>query len=146
MDIPKLDDDTAIPDEEFLYRGVHHTQVKEDGTISSGAFVSGTNPHPSIDRSSLTTPEESLARKPSSVALARLTAGAVRERTVGVKGDPKPENPAHALIIRDPRCVHSAWKRVAKHLADACSWAIAPGTRSDFIVYGGRTVKQAGRR
>lgn len=128
MDIPQLEDDPSILDDELLYRCIHPSLWYPGGKLKHGAFI--TRGHPSVDRAQLTTPEDSLARKPNSKALAQLTAKAVRKHTVGVKADScpphAPDNPAHALIIRDPQHGYSKWKRVAKKLRDACSWAIAP--------------------
>lgn len=125
MDIPELQDDPSILDDELLYRCIHPSQWYPDGRLNHGAFV--TAGHPSVDRACLTTREESLARKPNSKALAQLTARDVRKHTVGVRAKPiVPDNPAHALIIRDLRKRRGEWKRAAKQLRDACAWAIPP--------------------
>jgi len=125
-----LHDDADILDEELLYRAILPDWInKESGEVSSVAFISRIDPHVSVDRSSLTTSSDSLERQPRSVALAQLTAGKVREETTGVASAPIDGNPAHALIIRDPEKSNSAWKKAARRLARACTWALAP--RSD---------------
>lgn len=120
-----LRDDPLIPDEEGLYRCIHrlHFDSAEDRP-KSATFKSKTNPHPSVDRASLSTPEQSLARKPDSIGVACLTAGVVRECTVGIASNPLPHNPAHAAIIRDLTLSDSQWSRTARKLAKACIWAL----------------------
>jgi hypothetical protein len=50
----------------------------------------------------------------------------VREFTIGVASTPKSYNPAHAEIIRDFSMSNNQWSKVARSLAKACDWAIAP--------------------
>jgi hypothetical protein len=118
-------DDPSISDEEGLYRCIHplHYDEAEDRP-SSATFKSKTDPHPSVDRESLSTPEESLARKPNHMGVARLITGTVRELTVGVASDPLEDNPAHAMIIRDLTMSDHHWNKVARKLAKACTWAL----------------------
>lgn len=124
-------DDPRIPDEEPQYRTVHPLHIDRDNKKPrSAAFISkrrSDNVHPSVDRSSLSTPEQTLARKPRHVAVAALLAGTVREHnTLGLAWVPVSGNRAHALILRDLSITDSAWKRVAYKLALACRWAISP--------------------
>ena len=120
-----LTDDPSIPDGELLYRSVHPEHIKQDGSVTSSAFEGAGGPHISVDRASLSTPEETLARLPKHVRVVQLVTGYVRTITPGVASDPVPGNPAHAQIIRDPSLSRSKWKEVKRHLATACSWAIS---------------------
>ena len=123
-----LRDDPDIPDEEQLYRGILPYHIKEGGIVSSGTFITRPDPNVSVDRSSLSTAQDSLLRLPKSEALAQLGAGSVRKVTSGVASAPTEANPAHALIIRNPLLSRGDWKRAAKRLAAACVWAVPPGT------------------
>ncbi len=120
-----LVDDPSIPDTEGLYHSIHPLQVK-DGGVSSGAFTSRNNPHPSVDRSSLTTPQATLSRHPHHVGVAQLSAAQARQCSDGVAPLPVEGNPAHAVIIRPKHWNDSEWKKAARTLARACTWAIAP--------------------
>jgi len=121
-----LKDDPTIPDCERLFRGIHESHRKPDNTVSSGAFKSSTNPHVSVDLSSLSTPEETHKRRPSDIGVVQLIAGTVRGITPGVVRDPIDGNPAHALIIHDFNLSEGQWKQVAHKLAKACVWRIPP--------------------
>ena len=125
-----LRDDPSIPDKEWLYRGVVDDHIKRDGKprVTSAAFdTRRKTDHVSVDRSSLCTDDETLERLPSSVAVAKLRTGDARAHTPGVASQPLiPENPAHALIIRDPSISNSKWRTVRRKLANACTWAITP--------------------
>jgi len=120
-----LENDASIPDEEPLYRGIHPHFVNA-GAVSSAAFISRPDPHISVDRSSLSSPEATLRRHAGYAGVAWVSAGSVRTVTVGVASDPLPQNPAHALIIRDPAMTHGMWKKVARTLAKACTWVLGP--------------------
>ena len=122
------EDDSSILDSELLYRSIHPSFVKPGGTISSSAFISSTNPHVSVDRSTLSTAEESRQRRPKDAGIAQLLTGIVRSLTIGVASAPTPENRAHALIIRDLSMTHGQWKKVANELARACQRIIAPSS------------------
>ena len=123
---PDPKDDPSIPDEELLYRGVHRIHLKPGPALSSGTFISRTNPHPSVDRASLSTPEETHQRRPTDVGVVKLVTGFVRSLTPGVASDPIGGNPAHALIIHDRSLSRSQWKEVALSLARSSAWAIPP--------------------
>ena len=124
LDLP-LQDDPSIPDQEQLYRAIHPLHMMDDG-ISSAAFNCGRE-HVSVDRSSLSTPSETLQRLQNCKGVAQITTGRVRKVTrIGVASDPKDDNPAHALIIRDPSMSHGAWKKAARALAKSCTWALPP--------------------
>ena len=119
----ELRDDPTIPDGELLYRRIHPNQIT-DGRVSSAAFKSRTDPHPSVDLSSLCSPRETLARHPGHAGVAQLLTGDARKVTNGVARAPTDDNPAHGLIL-DPRPQLSR-TRVAKVLASACTWVIPP--------------------
>ena len=129
-DNAEFKDDLRISDEETLFRTVHLNHITgAGGKPGPGAFISklrSQNVHPSVDRSKLSTPEQSLARKPKHIAVAELEAGTVREYTVGVVWYPIAGNEAHAMILRNLSISDSQWKRVAYKLARACEWAIPP--------------------
>jgi hypothetical protein len=119
-----LKDDPTIPDSELLYRGIHQSQVKQPGNeVSSAAFK---NPGISVDLSSLSTPQQTHSRRPSDVGVIQLVTGTVRTITPGVARDPVEGNPAHALIIHDFSLGTKERVRVARRLAKASTWAIAP--------------------
>jgi hypothetical protein len=120
-----LRDDPRIPDEEALYRSIHPTQVS-GGEPTSAAFRGNRDEHLSVDRAALARAEETLARHPGHAGIAAILAGQAREHTPGVAWQPLPVNGAHALILRDLRLGSSRDRRVARKLAKACSWAIAP--------------------
>lgn len=131
---PSLKDDPSIEDSDWLFRTVHPQQVKEGSKVSSAAFKSGSNPHTSVELGSLTTPEDTLKRRPEHAGVVRLATGAVRgikPGVVGVSRDPIPEsesqpaNAAHAIIIRQltPKCVY---REAAHKLAALCEWVIGP--------------------
>jgi len=119
-------DDPTIPDCELLYRGIHVSHIKEDNEVASAAFKSKTNPHISVDLSSLSTPEETHRRRASDAGVVQLLTGTVRSITPGVVRNPIEGNPAHAFIIHDFKLSAGEWKKVARKLARASVWAIAP--------------------
>ena len=121
-----LKDDPTVPDYELLYRGIHPSQVMEGNEVSSAAFKSKTNPHISVDLSSLSKPENTLAGRPSCAGVVELVTRTVRSITPGVVRDPIDGNPAHALIIHDFKLSGGQWNQVARKLAKACVWVIAP--------------------
>ena len=96
--------EVEIPDGELLYRRIYpdpgHLVPLEDGTgyrPRSGALRS---PEPlSVDRSSLSTPEETRDRDTyRAFHVAAIAAGVARSCGCGVRPDPDEGNPAHALI------------------------------------------------
>jgi len=117
---PCFQDDPSIPNTEFLLRTIHSDFIKQ-GCVSSGAFHSSTDRHVSVDRHSLSSPEQSLARRPKHVGVVQLLTGFVRGLGLAVASDPLPENPAHALIVEAAQS-----KKIAKQLATACTWALGP--------------------
>ena len=77
----------------------------------------------SVDRASLTTPQESVGRAGrAGFFLASLLAGGVRELGLAVEPDPLPHNVSHALIIGDND------KVLSRKLAAMCT--ILPGIES----------------
>jgi len=98
------DDKEAIPDDELLFRRIYpdpgHLVPLGDGTgyrPQSGALRS---PAPlSVDRASLSTPEETRDRdKSSPFHVAAVPAGAVRSVGCKVVRDPEQGNLAHCLV------------------------------------------------
>lgn len=120
-------DDTTIANSEGLYRRIHPIQwkyVKEinDYRVTSAAFKDNRS-QISVDLSSLTTPQEALARaarKDITYALASITADDARKQEQGVVRNPLEDNPAHALIIGQQP------DRVCKALARIARWVIPP--------------------
>jgi hypothetical protein len=126
---PSLKNDPSIPDSELLLRTIHPEQLKGANGVSSTAFKSTTNPHTSVELGSLTSPDETLARRPGHAGVVKLLTGRVRgikPGVVGVTGDPVPENPAHALIIRE--LTPSVYRKTARELAGLCEWVVGPRT------------------
>jgi len=123
MDAPSYPpDDPNISDDELLYRTIHPHFINE-GRVTSAAFLSRKDPHVSVDLASLSTPEQSLARRPAHAGVVQLVTGFVRSLRLAVAGDPLPENPAHALIVAAAQS-----KQIARQLARASAWVIAPRT------------------
>lgn len=121
-----LEDDPSILDSEFLYRSIPkvHIDINNNNNVTSAAFKS--KPHISVDRSTLTTKEETLKRHPWHVGVAQLLAGNVRSLSLEVASTPRKENSAHAEILRDPSLGGSAWNRKAKSLASFCALYMEP--------------------
>jgi hypothetical protein len=126
-----LQDDSTIPDNELLYRAINRSHL-DGARIASAAFISRTNlgrsvePHVSVDRSSLSSPEETLQRHRWAAGIAQLVTRTVRSFNLRVAHRPIPDNPAHTLIVRDLKLTDSAWKKIARKLATSCTWAISP--------------------
>ena len=127
-----LKDDPTIPGSELLFRRVVWCFVINGNGVASAAFINRdrSDPHVSVDLSSLSTPRETLSRWPSAAGVVQLLAGFVRDHTLGVARYPVEGNPAHALIIRDLQMSRGQWKEVARKLAKACVWAIHPRSRT----------------
>lgn len=122
-----LTDDPDIPGDEFLYRSILPSQfVEREGRPSSAAFYSSTDPNISVDRASLSSPRETLDRRPGATRVAQISAGQARatENVAGVASDPIWDNPAHALIFPEDGVAKSAWVTTARKLAKASSWAL----------------------
>jgi hypothetical protein len=129
-----LKDDPSIPDSEWLLKTVNPVWVKDGNIVSSGAFRTRPDPHTSVELGSLTTPEDTLKRRPGDAGVVRLPTGAVRgikPGVVGVSRAPIPEselrraNRAHAIIIREQR-PNKVYTVAAKRLAMLCEWVIGP--------------------
>jgi hypothetical protein len=117
-------DDPSIPDSEFLYRTIHPVFYAEGGRVSSAAFLNRRDPHVSVDRASLSTPEESLARHPKHTGVVQVLTGFVRnDLKLGAASDPLPENSAHALIVGAAQS-----KQIARQLARASTSVLGPAT------------------
>ena len=96
----------VIGDDDWLYRRIHETHVRPDGTVTRGVFYMRGNrpdPHISVDVARLTTPMETLQRGPSrgEWGVAQLAARTPRAEGFTVRHQPEPENYAHAKIEGD---------------------------------------------
>jgi hypothetical protein len=107
-ELPPDVDDPSIPDEELLYRrvplqpsdNVQPTDVEGEYRPSSGNFRS--DGPLSVDRASLTTPEQTRDRgRPVVFHVAQVYVKAARQCGCRLVKDPIPENPAHVLIFGD---------------------------------------------
>lgn len=105
-ELPPDVDDLSIPDEELLYRriplhlpdNIQPTEVTGEFRPSSGNFRS--DGPLSVDRGSLTTPEETRDRgKPTLFHVAQIHAKIVRQCGCRLVKDPMPDNPAHILLF-----------------------------------------------
>ena len=122
----KLTDDPSIPDDESLYRSILPNQVKPgEDRPSSAAFFSAPDLNISVDRASLSSPRETLERRPEATRVAQLRAGRARatKNVAGVASCPIAGNPAHALIFPQHGVAKSAWHTTARKLAKASTWA-----------------------
>jgi hypothetical protein len=125
-------DDPMIPDEELLFRAIHPSHVI--GTqITSATFCSRSNSHPSVDRSNFSTPTQTLKRFPNSAGVIQIITGNVRALNLGVASAPLPDNPAHAVIIRNLSLSQGKWKELARQLVRASEWIIPPNSKPDLI-------------
>lgn len=120
-----LADDPDIPDEERLYRSIHPRQV-HGNRPSSAAFYSRTNLNISVDRASMSTPEETLARHGGHSRVVSLGAGQARavEQVGGIASDPIEHNPAHALVFREHGVSKTQWKKACRKMAKETQWEI----------------------
>lgn len=126
-----LRDDPDIPDDEFLYHSILPEHVKAgENRPSSAAFYSATEPNISVDRASLSSPRDTLKRRPRATRVAQLSAGQARatENVAGVASAPIQDNRAHALIFPQDGVVKSAWHTTARKLAKASVWALVAGS------------------
>lgn len=118
---------TALPnvtilDDDSLYRRLHHTQVYEDGSVKSIAYMFNSKPDPevSVDLARLTTPEESVGRGKPGTGLGEIVTRVPRALGFNVEHRPIPENPAHAQIEGQ------STKALCRQLADATRVIITP--------------------
>lgn len=104
-ELPANANDPSIPDNELLYRRIplqptdtiQPTGVPGEFRPSSGNFRSG-GPL-SVDRASLTTPEQTRDRaKPALFHVAQFPAIVARQCGCRIVKDPLPDNPAHTLL------------------------------------------------
>jgi hypothetical protein len=117
-------DDKSIKDDEALYRRILNgwivtEQLSGRKRLSSAAFKDSSR-EISVDRSTLTTVEDSWARAQGDIRLvgiASVTAGEARSLGQAVVHDPLSENIAHALI-----CGHQPGS-FSKQLAAMAKWA-----------------------
>jgi len=117
-----------IPADERLYRRIAPHQRNPDGTVNSSAFKRNKEYEwqISVDRSSLTTPQESVDRAGrAGFHLASLLTSEVLDLEFSVEWNPLPENKAHTLIQGQNDRVRS------RKLAAACQ--IVPGIESRDI-------------
>lgn len=83
-----------------LYRRFLHWYLKDDGTISSSAFMSRKKPDPelSVDLARLTTPEKTRASH-LDMGVAEIAASVPLDMGLTVKHAPEHDNYAHCLIM-----------------------------------------------
>lgn len=105
-ELPADEDDSTIPGDELLYRRIslrfpemiQETDVPGEFRPSSGNFKS--EGPLSVDRSSLSSPEETRDRaKPDLFHVAGVQAQVARQCGCRIVKDPLPDNPAHVLIF-----------------------------------------------
>jgi hypothetical protein len=105
-ELPPDVDDLSIPDDELLFRriplqppdNIQPTELDGEYRPSSGNFRS--DGPLSVDRASLTTPEQTRDRgKPGVFHIAQVHARVARQCGCRLVKDPMPENPAHVLIF-----------------------------------------------
>jgi hypothetical protein len=118
-------DDTAIPDEEVLYRRIAKDWIvpgsAEGRKVLSSQAFHDRKKEVSVDRASLTSPAACLAGGgPNICGIVSVTAKQVRELNLDVTPDPMPGNPAHALI-------HVQTKRQSKQLSTRARWEYPEG-------------------
>ena len=106
--LPADADDLSIPDDEILYRRIplhppdmiQPTEFTGEYRPSSGSFRS--EGPLSVDRGSLTSPEETRDRaRPALFHVAEVRARVVRECGCRLVKDPMHDNPAHVLVFGD---------------------------------------------
>ena len=115
-------------DDELLFRQIH-PQFMTNGRISSQAFAASASHQGklSVDRQSLTTPQESyelytMGFKKASCGVYGLSVGEVRQNDLSAFPDPLeadanlPANPAHAVVDMQSLSVNKM-RKVAKKLA-----------------------------
>ena len=119
-----MPDDTQLSQEdELLFRQIHPTCIApKTGEPSSQAFCPSKkdNYKLSVDRSSLTTAEESYSlytENWESVAVYGLTVGEFKGKKIPCVGNPLSENPAHALADYN-RHHKSKHRQIAKRLKE----------------------------
>lgn len=101
-----------VEDAEPLYRRVHPTFVRPDGSLSSQAF---SGEEMSVDRAHYSSVEESLLAY-DGYGLAELVTRAARELNQEVRAAKLLLNPAHALVVGKKS------KGVARRLAAVARW------------------------
>lgn len=90
-------------DDDVLYRRLLPYFIKEDGTVSSAAYMrskpppKAPDPEISVDLAQLTTPDQTLAGHPG-FGLGAIKVGELRKLGFTVRRDPTPGNEAHCLI------------------------------------------------
>ena len=136
-----------VGDEEELYRSVRPSEIIRDEEghpqrASSQAFADRQQ-EVSVDRARLCDHAPRRARKSETDAVVVLLAGEVRRirtliqreeqgREIGLysidlRPDPLPDNPAHALIVADPRfATRSLFKRLQERLALIAQFILLP--------------------
>ena len=108
-----------VADGEDLFRPLRAEWVKEDGSISAGAFNGDCF---SVEIASRTAgPAETLARVPMCCAIARFNSGCGRAQGLDARDerdDAHPENAAHAHVYQD--VPQQQRKKRAKAFLEAC--------------------------
>ena len=102
-----------------LYRRIAPDHVNPDGTINSGAFKTRPPEGISVNLARLTTPEETLRRRPT-FGLGNLKAAIPIGLGLSVRHAPVPDNDAHSLI-------EGQTTRAIRHeMAEAADLLISP--------------------
>ncbi len=103
-DAPNEDDAlevVAISDDDELYRRLYPTYIKDDGTVSSAAYMDRRRrpDHSiSVDLARLSTPEATQARGGSGFRIGVIRCGVARDLDFSVRHAPEVDNRAHSLI------------------------------------------------
>jgi uncharacterized membrane protein len=135
--MPRRPDDETIPDEVLLWRGILEDWVQPlpNGQTRprSLAFVEGSETQElSLFIGAETTAAAVMAGRPW-VALAQVTAGALRERGYSIARDPEggDGNPAHVVATPAEGKSHKQVQKDAKRIVERATWVpgFMPGQR-----------------
>ena len=123
-------DDTTIANDAWLWRRIPPLHFYFDENLgrarpSKAAFEDDDDGHPmSVVLADLVT---AAGRGPADVlqshdgfAIARITAGLARDKKQGMQRDPRPEEPAHALVFGNKT------DSVRRAFAKSCEWVVPP--------------------
>jgi len=104
--------------DELFYRAVRDIYIKEDGSVSPGAFSNTTGTDAmSVDWAELSTPAETIARFPQWPLPRGVVAVSVRrfwDCQQSIVYDEMPANPAHSLVLGEK--TGSIRRKIAKGL------------------------------
>ena len=89
-----------------FYRAIPANHLREDGTVSPGAFArASSNNKLSVDWADLSSPEETYARwerRGAGRGVASITAQLCWDNSQFIEFDPTPDNPSHSEITDQP--------------------------------------------